>query len=85
MNNRAGLSMRGLRPRKANQMAEKEVHTQVTGDEIAKTFDSQVQDVDLSVYAPEDWITLAVFWLMTGCVFLQFFSRYVLNDSYAWT
>ena len=66
-------------------MVEKEVHTQVTGDEIAQTFDSQVQDVDLSVYAPEDWITLAVFWLMTGCVFLQFFSRYVLNDSYAWT
>jgi TRAP-type C4-dicarboxylate transport system permease small subunit len=66
-------------------MAEKEIHTQVTGDEIAQTFDSQIQDVNLSVYAPEDWITLAVFWLMTGCVFLQFFSRYVLNDSYAWT
>jgi TRAP-type C4-dicarboxylate transport system permease small subunit len=22
---------------------------------------------------------------MTGCVFLQFFTRYILNNSYAWT
>ena len=66
-------------------MTQPEVHIPVTGDELAKTFDSQIQEVDLSVYAPEDWITLAVFWLMTMCVFLQFFTRYVLNDSYAWT
>jgi len=62
-----------------------EVHTQVTPEELAHTFDEAPADVDLKVYAFEDWITLALFWLMTGCVFLQFFSRYVLNDSYAWT
>jgi TRAP-type C4-dicarboxylate transport system permease small subunit len=66
-------------------MAQPEIHIPATGDELAKTFDSQIQEVDLSVYAPEDWITLAVFWLMTMCVFLQFFTRYVLNDSFAWT
>jgi TRAP-type C4-dicarboxylate transport system permease small subunit len=63
-----------------------EVHTQVTGEELAKTFDeAAIPHVDLGQYAIEDWVTLAVFWLMTLCVFLQFFTRYVLNDSYAWT
>lgn len=62
-----------------------EIHTQVTPEEIAHTFDEAPADVDLKVYAFEDWITLGLFWLMTGCVFLQFFTRYVLNDSYAWT
>lgn len=33
----------------------------------------------------EDWISFAIFWVMAGVVFLQFFSRYVLNDSFAWT
>ena len=67
-------------------MSEPEVHTQVTGDELAKTFDAAaIPEVDLSVYAVEDWATLAVFWFMALCVFLQFFTRYVLNDSYAWT
>ena len=62
-----------------------EVHTPITGDELAKTFDEVVPEVSLRLYAPEDWATLAVFWLMATCVFLQFFTRYVLNDSYAWT
>lgn len=35
--------------------------------------------------APEDWLALALFWLMCAVVFLQFFTRYVLNDSFAWT
>ncbi|SCW67152.1 TRAP-type C4-dicarboxylate transport system, small permease component [Rhizobium mongolense subsp. loessense] len=62
-----------------------EVHTQITPDEIAHTFEAAAPTAKASDYAPEDWITLIVFWLMTGCVFLQFFTRYVLNDSYAWT
>src|SRR6185312_8065734 len=33
----------------------------------------------------EDWIAFAVFWAMAAIVFLQFFTRYVLNDSLAWT
>lgn len=35
--------------------------------------------------APEDWLTFALFWCLAGVVFLQFFTRYVLNDSLAWT
>jgi TRAP-type C4-dicarboxylate transport system permease small subunit len=33
----------------------------------------------------EDWLAFALFWALAGVVFLQFFSRYVLNDSIAWT
>lgn len=62
-----------------------EIHTQVTPEELAHTFDEAPQETDLSVYSFEDWLTLALFWVMTACVFLQFFTRYVLNDSYAWT
>ncbi|CDZ60748.1 TRAP transporter small permease [Neorhizobium galegae] len=65
--------------------ASQEIHTQVTPEELAHTFDEAPAEADLSTYAFEDWITLALFWLMTGCVFLQFFTRYVLNNSYAWT
>ncbi|HSP58289.1 MAG TPA: TRAP transporter small permease [Halomonas sp.] len=36
-------------------------------------------------YGIEDYATLAVFWLLALDVFLQFFSRYVLGDSIAWT
>lgn len=61
-----------------------EVHIRVTGEELAHTFEQQ-EEVDLSGYAFEDWITLALFWIMAGLVFTQFFTRYVLNDSFSWT
>lgn len=66
---------------------DKEVHTQITAEEIAHVFEEAEHAAlaDLSHYAIEDWLTLAVFWGMAACVFLQFFTRYVLNDSYAWT
>lgn len=35
--------------------------------------------------APEDWLSFVIFWGLAGTVFLQFFSRYILNDSIAWT
>jgi|SRR5436190_5080175 TRAP-type C4-dicarboxylate transport system permease small subunit len=41
--------------------------------------------VDLSPYIIEDWASLAFFWLLGLCVFYQFFTRYVMNDSAAWT
>jgi TRAP-type C4-dicarboxylate transport system permease small subunit len=62
-----------------------EVHTQITAEEIAHVFDEEIAPVDLSRYAVEDWVTMAVFWAMSLCVFLQFFTRYVLNNSFAWT
>ena len=42
-------------------------------------------DPDLSGYGIEDWVMLAFFWAMAIIVFLQFFTRYALNDSLAWT
>jgi TRAP-type C4-dicarboxylate transport system permease small subunit len=41
--------------------------------------------IELSNYYIEDWISLVFFWLLGLCVFYQFFTRYVLNDSAAWT
>jgi TRAP-type C4-dicarboxylate transport system permease small subunit len=41
--------------------------------------------VNLKEYAPEDWVTLVFFWVLAIVVFLQFFTRYVLNSSLAWT
>lgn len=62
-----------------------EIHTQVTSEEIAHVFDEAPPPADLSGYGLEDWVTLAAFWLMVACVVAQFFTRYVLNDSFAWT
>ena len=45
-----------------------------------------VEDVDPEIeHRLEDWIAFVVFWAMAAIVFLQFFTRYVLNDSLAWT
>lgn len=44
--------------------------------------DDQIRRGD---YALEDYLTLVVFWLLALDVFLQFFSRYVLGNSIAWT
>ncbi|MBT9371749.1 TRAP transporter small permease [Rhizobium sp. CSW-27] len=62
-----------------------EVHTPVTAEELAHSFEEAAPVADISGYAFEDWAALAIFWVMTACVFLQFFTRYVLNNSYAWT
>jgi TRAP-type C4-dicarboxylate transport system permease small subunit len=63
-----------------------EVHTQVNAEELAQTFDeSEHAPVDLSGYAVEVWLSLVLFWAMALAVFVQFFTRYVLNDSFAWT
>jgi len=43
------------------------------------------EEVRLSAYAFEDWITLAVFWVLAVVVFYQVFTRYVLNDAAGWT
>ena len=55
-------------------------------EEIVQSFEeADAQPVDLSGYAAEDWFNFGLFWLMTLLVFLQFFTRYVMNDSLAWT
>ena len=41
--------------------------------------------IELAHYLVEDWASLGFFWLLGLCVFYQFFTRYALNDSAAWT
>lgn len=60
-------------------------HVPASADELAQSFDDAAPEAELSGYAVEDWLILGLFWLMAGLVFLQFFSRYVMNDSFAWT
>lgn len=43
------------------------------------------EKIDLSDQRWDDSIVLILFWVLAGVVFLQFFTRYVLNDSVAWT
>jgi TRAP-type C4-dicarboxylate transport system permease small subunit len=57
----------------------------ISVEEMAHAFEEEVGDVDLSPYAFEDWLTMLVFWGMATSVFLQFFTRYALNNSLAWT
>jgi TRAP-type transport system small permease protein len=48
-------------------------------------FHAPEEAVDLSGTPVEAWVALGFFWLLGGVVFYQFFTRYVLNDSAAWT
>ena len=45
-----------------------------------------VHDADVVIeHHPEDWLAFALFWALAFIVFLQFFTRYILNDSLSWT
>ncbi len=48
---------------------------------------SEVDDehIDLSDLRWDDSLGFGVFWGLAIVVFMQFFTRYVLNNSYAWT
>jgi TRAP-type C4-dicarboxylate transport system permease small subunit len=48
-------------------------------------FHAQDDAVDLSGTTVEGWVALGFFWILGLTVFYQFFTRYVLNNSAAWT
>ena len=48
-------------------------------------FHAQDEAVDLSGTSPEAWVALCFFWLLGATVLYQFITRYVMNDSAAWT
>lgn len=61
-------------------------HHAVSAEELAHSFEeADEHQADLSDASIEEWLTLALFWVMGALVFTQFFTRYALNDSYAWT
>lgn len=48
-------------------------------------FHAKDAPIDLSHYTIEGWIAFGFFWILAATIFYQFFTRYVLNDSAAWT
>ena len=48
-------------------------------------FHAQDEAVDLSGTPPEGWVALLFFWALGAVVLYQFVTRYVMNDSAAWT
>ncbi len=55
----------------------------VMGDD--DRFHAEDEAVDLAGTPFEAWLSLAFFWALGLTVFFQFITRYVLNDSAAWT
>ena len=54
-------------------------------DTLFEEWREQEAHVDLSDLKPSDVLVFGVFWALFVVVFLQFFTRYVLNDSLGWT
>lgn len=52
------------------------------GEEHLIHVEEEVIEID---HYPEDWLAFGLFWALGFIVFLQFFTRYVLNSSLAWT
>jgi TRAP-type C4-dicarboxylate transport system permease small subunit len=48
-------------------------------------FDVHDEPIDLGQYPFEAWIAFGFFWVLAVTIFYQFFTRYALNDSAAWT
>lgn len=49
------------------------------------SFHTEDEEVDLSTTTVEGWVALAFFWVLGATVLYQFITRYVFNDSAAWT
>jgi TRAP-type C4-dicarboxylate transport system permease small subunit len=64
-------------------MAEEKAQEHVLGED--GQFHVEDAPIDLSGHGWEDWLALAMFWILAVVVFIQFFTRYALNDSAGWT
>ncbi len=63
----------------------KEPSPEVHAEEPASALMMDDGPVDLSDLRWSDGLVFVIFWLLAFIVFLQFFTRYVLNDSLGWT
>lgn len=54
-------------------------------DELFEQWRDEEAHVDLSDLRWTDVLVFGIFWILFGIVFLQFFTRYVLNNSLGWT
>ena len=66
-------------PEKADPLEQEHVLT-ASGE-----FDVHDAPIDITIYHLEDWIAFVFFWALSGVIFLQFFTRYAMNDSASWT
>ena len=71
-------------------MAQPEKPTTLSDDEehvLTASGEFNVHDapIDIGIYRFEDWIAFVFFWALSFVIFLQFFTRYALNDSASWT
>ena len=48
-------------------------------------FDVHDAPIDIGIYRFEEWIAFVFFWALSFVIFLQFFTRYAMNDSASWT
>ena len=48
-------------------------------------FHATDEPIDLGHYPFEAWIAFGLFWVLAADIFYQFFTRYALNNSAAWT
>ena len=53
--------------------------------ELANAFGEEDESVAFSDVIAEGWLALVFFWLLGLTVLYQFITRYVFNDSAAWT
>lgn len=65
-------------------MTDHKENTDVSQDKESSGFIEDVE-VNWKEYSIEDFVSFVIFWILGAVVFAQFFSRYVLNDSIAWT
>lgn len=54
----------------------------VTAADVEHELDAPIDWREVGI---EDYIVFAIFWLLALDIFTQFFTRYVMNDSFAWT
>jgi TRAP-type C4-dicarboxylate transport system permease small subunit len=69
-------------------MTDRAIHSAKSQEHVLGEDDQfHIEDdpIDLSGYSFEAWIAFGFFWLLALNIFYQFFTRYVLNDSAAWT
>src|SRR5438270_5666943 len=48
-------------------------------------FHATDEPIDLGHYPFEAWVAFGFFWVLAADIFYQFFTRYALNNSAAWT
>lgn len=65
----------------------KEGHQTPTGPDAQSTMPrgSDDEEISLSDLRWDDSVVFMFFWVLAFVVFLQFFTRYVLNNSFGWT